>query len=322
MKASRIAATALATAAVGLAAACGSSAPTSSAIVPSLPSQTPVPPPSSPPGPVIGYTGPGVPQSWASVSAFSKAIGRPVSVAMYYSGWGESFRTSFAQTARGHGAEVMVNVAPGGSLAAIASGTGDGYLRRLAGQIRAFGHPVILAFGHEANGDWYSYGYKHQPAAEYIAAYRRVHDVMTAAGASNITWLWTVNVADGTATSAPAAVWPGAGEVSEIGIDGYDWTGTKTFAEEFGPTITAVRRLSGAPVLIAETSVVHGPNAAAQVTGLLNGIRADSLAGVVWFDTNKSTFKNTNDTHDWELQDAPAALAAFRAGIKGFGSAG
>ena len=175
---------------------------------------------------------------------------------------------------------------------------------------------MILSFGHEANGDWYSYGYKHQPAAEYIAAYRRVHDVITAAGAANVTWLWTVNVSDGTATSAAAADWPGAGEVTEIGIDGYDWTGTKTFAGEFGPTITAVRKLSAAPVLIAETSVLHGPHAAAQGTGLFDGIRADGLVGAVWFDTNKSALKHTNDTHNWDVQDDPAALAAVRAAVR------
>lgn len=316
MKASRIAVTAVTAVAVGLAAACGSISTASRATAPPSPVRTPAAPR---PDSVIGFTGPGVPQSFAPAAAFSKAIGRPVNVAMYYSGWGESFRTAFAQAAREHGAEVMVNVAPAGSLASIAAGDSDGYLRRLAAQIRAFGHPVILSFGHEANGDWYPYGYRHQPAAEFTAAYRHVHDVITKAGATDITWLWTVNIPAGSATSAPSADWPGAGYVSEIGIDAYDWTGTKTFEQEYGATIGAVRKLSAAPVLIAETSVLHGPNAASQVTGLLDGIRAAGLVGLVWFDTDKAGFKNTNDRHDWRLQDDPAALAAFRTAIRGFG---
>jgi mannan endo-1,4-beta-mannosidase len=315
MKASRIAATVVAAASATLAAACGPS-PSVQPSPPASPVQTPPP---AQPDSVIGFTEQGVPGSWAPVAAFSKAIGRPVNVAMYYAGWGEKFQTAFADQARSHGAEVMVNLAPGPTLAEIAAGDGDAYLRSLAAQIRAFGRPVILAFAHEANGDWYSYGYQHQPPAELIAAYRHVHDVI-APIAPNVTWLWTVNIPAGGGTLPPSADWPGAAYVSMIGIDGYDWTGTKTFAEEFGPTIAAVRRLGTAPVIIAETSVLHGPNAASQVTGLFNGVRADGLVGLIWFDTNKTAYKNTSDKHDWELQDDPAALAAFRAAVRGFGA--
>ena len=316
MKASRILA---ATALAAVTAACGSQPPPRTA-----PAASPVrTPPAPAPMSVVGFTGPGVPQSWAPVAAFGAAIGRPVNLAMYYSGWGESFRAAFAQTARAHGAEVMINVAPAGSLASIAAGNGDGYLRRLAAQIKAFGHPVVLCFGHEANGDWYPYGYKHQPAAEFIAAYRHVHDVITAAGASDITWLWTVNIPVKGQTLPPSADWPGAAYVSEIGLDAYDWTGRETWAQEFAPSVAAVKRIApGKPVLIAETSVIHGPNAASQVTGLLDGIRASRLAGLVWFDTDKAGFKGTTDTHDWKIEGAqgdPAALAAFRAAVRGFG---
>lgn len=269
------------------------------------------------PASVIGVTAPGIPASYAPVAAFAAAIGHRVSVVMYYSGWGESFKTALAQAAWSHGATVMVNMAPEGSLAAIAAGESDAYLRRFAGQVRAFGHPVTLAFGHEANGGWYPWGHRRQPPAEYIAAYRHVHNVI-AAIAPGVTWLWTVNVPAGGGTLPPAADWPGAAYVSEIGIDGYDWTGTRTFAQEFGPTIAAVRRLGTEPVIIAETSVLPGRRAASQVTGLLDGIRADGLVGVVWFDTDKAGYKGTTDRHDWRLQDDLAALAAFRAGIRGF----
>jgi mannan endo-1,4-beta-mannosidase len=313
MKSSRILAAAALAALTGSATACGSQP-----AAPHAAAASPVQPPPSP-ATIVGFTASGLPQSWAPVTAFSKAVGHPVNLVMYYAGWGERFRTAFAQTAREHGAEVMVNLAPAGSLASIAAGDGDGYLRRLAGQIRAFGHPVILCFGHEANGDWYSYGYKHQPAAEFIAAYRHVHDVITDAGAANVTWLWTVNIPAGSRTAPVSAYWPGAAYVSEIGLDAYDWTGRESFAQELAPTIAAVRRLGTEPVIVAETSVIPGPNAASQVTGLLDGIRAEGLVGLVWFDTDKAGFKHTTDRHDWRIEDDPAALAAFRAGIRGFG---
>jgi hypothetical protein len=276
----------------------------------------------SPPAaaPVIGVTAPDIPQSWAPAAAFSQAIGRPVSLVMYYSGWGESFRSAFAETAREHGAMTLVNIDPGADLAAITAGRSDGYLRRLGAQLRAFGHPVAVSFGHEMNGAWFAYGYRHDSPARFVAAWRHVHDVITAAGAKNVTWVWTVNAPVTGQTLPPADYWPGAAYVNWTGIDAYDWSGKQDFAQEFGPVIAAVRRLSTAPVLIAETSVIPGPHAAAQVTGLLDGIRADRLAGLLWFDTDKAGYRNTADRHDWRLQDDPAALAAFRAGATGFGS--
>jgi hypothetical protein len=198
----------------------------------------------------------------------------------------------------------------------IIAGDYDVYLRRFAAEVKAFGHPVVISFGHEANGDWFGYGYKHTAPGTFIAAYRTVHDVITRAGATNVVWLWTVNIPAEHQTEPDAAVWPGASYVTWAGIDGYDWTGKATFTQTFGAAVAAVRAITSKPVLIAETSVVPGPHAASQVAGLFAGIRTDGLIGLVWFNTDKNGFKNTGDTHDWRLQNDPAGLAAFRAAIK------
>jgi hypothetical protein len=198
----------------------------------------------------------------------------------------------------------------------IIAGDYDVYLRRFAAEVKAFGHPVVISFGHEANGDWFGYGYKHTAPGTFIAAYRTVHDVITRAGATNVVWLWTVNIPAEHQTEPDAAVWPGASYVTWAGIDGYDWTGKATFTQTFGAAVAAVRAITSKPVLIAETSVVPGPHAASQVASLFAGIRADGLIGLMWFNTDKNGFKNTGDTHDWRLQNDPAGLAAFRAAIK------
>ena len=49
------------------------------------------------------------------------------------------------------------------SIAAIASGQYDGYLSAYAEAVRAYRRPVILSFGHEMNGNWYSWGYQNTP---------------------------------------------------------------------------------------------------------------------------------------------------------------
>lgn len=265
----------------------------------------------------IGVIAEGVPGTYTPVAQFRAAIGAKVNLAGYYSGWGEGFQSAFATTAWEHGAETVVDVDPPHgqtAMGAVAAGRDDGYVRQLAEAIRAFGHPVVLDFGHEMNGNWSGFGYPSVRPATFVAAYRHVYNVFQQVGANDVTWVWAVNVLQGGATS-PGPYFPGNGYVDWIGIDGYDWTGTLTFQQRFDPTLAEIRRLSTKPVLISETSVLPTPNAARQVRSWLTGIEADHLLGLVWFDVNKTHSAAKTDKHDWRLQDDPAGLAAFRAAV-------
>ena len=119
----------------------------------------------------------GLPDSYAGVTAFTNTTGAKPDVVMYYSGWYVPFPTSFATTAANNGAVPLVQMDPDGvSVAAIAAGKYDGYLSAYAEAVRAYRHPVILSFGHEMNGDWYSWGYQaHVPGGVRgrLAAHRQ-----------------------------------------------------------------------------------------------------------------------------------------------------
>ena len=118
---------------------------------------------------------------------------------MYYSGWFVPFPTRFATTAANNGAVPLVQMDPDSiSVAGIASGQYDGYLSAYAEAVRAYRHPVILSFGHEMNGDWYSWGYRHTSPAVFVAAWRHIVTLFRALGARNVTWLWTVNIINDT----------------------------------------------------------------------------------------------------------------------------
>ena len=142
---------------------------------------------------------------------------------MYYSGWMERFQAGFAREAARHEAVPLVQIEPTGvSLAAIAAGHYDTYLRSYAAAVKAFGSRVILSFGHEMNGYWYSWGNRHTSPAAFVAAWRHVVTVFRQQGAGNVTWLWTVNVIDARAgIPSPARWWPGGSYVDMVGIDGY-----------------------------------------------------------------------------------------------------
>lgn len=261
----------------------------------------------------VGVYAPPVPASYAGVTAFTQTADVTPDVAMFYSGWFESFPTGFATTAARHGAVPLVQIDPSGiSLAEIASGHYDGYLSSYAEAVRSYQHPVILSFGHEMNGTWYSWGYRHTSPATFVAAWRHIVTVFRALGAHNVTWLWTVNVMNDTQDGkipTPAAWWPGKSYVTWVGVDGYYLKRSWKFAPLFGPTIAAVRELTFDPILIGETGATHASDQPAKITDLFAGVRSYGLLGFVWFDAAHP--------QDFSI-DTPAAIAAFRQGAKAF----
>jgi Glycosyl hydrolase family 26 len=257
------------------------------------------------PGSYIGLYPDGVPSSFAGVTAFTAATGVKPKIVSYYSGWLEPFQVSFAGMATQHGAVPLVQIDPNHtSIAAIASGQYDGYLQTYANAVRAFRHPVIVSFGHEMNGGWYSWGYKHTPAAVFVAAWRHIVNLFRAVGANNVTWLWTINIlhpAHG--VPSPQRWWPGRSYVTWVGIDGYYYSSSYTFDSLFGPTIAAVRELTRAPILIAETAVASTAGQSSRIANLFAGIHLYGLLGFIWFDAVH--------TEDWRIA-SPAAIKAFR----------
>ena len=253
----------------------------------------------------LGVYTPGVPGSYAGLTAFTSATGIRPRVVLYYSAWLEPFQAGFAAAAARHGAVPLVQIEPAHvSLAAIASGQYDSYLGAYATDVRGYRRPVILSFGHEMNGPWYPWGHGHTSPAVFVAAWRHIVTLFRAHGADNVTWLWTFNVIDtGRRIVPPAPWWPGQSYVTWVGIDGYYYNSAATFGGLFGPDIAAARALTRDPILVSETGVAPAAGQATRIPNLFAGVHADRLLGLVWFDAVGS--------RDWRLSDASAA-AAFR----------
>ena len=264
------------------------------------------------PGSYLGVYADGVPSSYAGVTAFTSATGVKPRLVVYYSGWLEPFRTSFAATVTKHGAVPLVQIDPSHvSLAAIANGQYDAYLTSYARAVRAYRNPVVLGFGHEMNGTWFSWGYTHTSPATFVAAWRHIVTLFRANGARNVTWMWTVNIikTKNGQIPSPAPWWPGKSYVNWVGIDGYYLNPSWQFAPIFGPTITAVRELTGDPILIAETGATHAASQPAKIADVFAGIHQYGLLGLVWFDSTNGSGQ------DFGIR-SPAAIAAFRRGAK------
>jgi hypothetical protein len=276
----------------------------------------PAPPAPAAPIRYLGVFEPDAPGTYASVDGFGRAVGRQPNLVLYYRGWGQGFDKGFAKTAASHGATPFVQLNPTHvSLARIAHGASDAYLTSFARQVAAFGEPVVIGFGHEMNGYWYSWGYTRSRPADFIAAWRHVVTLFRGQGASNVRWLWDVN-SKSRRTGPVHDWWPGAQYVTWVGVNGYYYLPGQNFANVFRPVIADIRRFTNAPLLIGETAV--GPRAGQQkgIQDLFAGARAQHVLGLVWFDrtSHGSVYKQ-----DWRLEGNPAALAAFRSALRGSG---
>ncbi len=177
----------------------------------------------------------------------------------------------------------------------IADGVYDRHLTAYAQAVRRFGCAIVLSFGHEMNGWWYPWGVKgNTTPADFIAAWRHIHDLFAKNGARNVIWSWDPSHQYSSPkpgkVASPASEWyPGNKYVDWVGLDGYlgyDTNGhPQTFREIFSFQLNDIRHIAPHKlVYIAETGVAPGPAAFKQIRALFRGIASYHLAGLVWFD--------------------------------------
>lgn len=295
---------------VGLAIATGAVIATAIIVVIAQPWAGPVHP-----IPSVRYVGvhePNAPTSYYEVQQFAQAIGLQPNLVSYYSGWPEPFKVDFAESAAKHGAETVVQIVPTTAqgkpvpLASIAAGKYDAYLHTYATAVKAFRDRIVLSFGHEMNGSWYPWGYGHTSPKLFVAAWRHIVKIFRSSGASNVIWLWTINVMDQNVPApipAPNAWWPGRSYVDWVGIDGYYFQSSSAFSSLFGPTIAGIRGLTKDPILIAETGAPPAAGQSAKINDLFAGVRTYGLLGFMWFDEN-------TEGRAWRINN-PQAFAVF-----------
>lgn len=189
------------------------------------------------------------------------------------------------------------------SLADITRGAYNRELRAYNAAIRRLNDPVLLSFGHEMNGVWYSWGCGKTSPRLFRAAWRHVHALISA---PQVIWVWTINdIWNG--DPCPLRSWyPGAAYVDWVGVDGYLRPPVDTFRSAFGRTLSTLHRLARSkPILLTETGVPWGPGWARKIRSLYGGAHRAGLRGIVYFDGMTSN-------GDYRPQSHPAALAAFR----------
>lgn len=206
---------------------------------------------------------------------------------------------------------------PAYSLDRVAAGDLDANITQWGQSLAAWGKPVMLRFAHEMNGNWYPWaeGVNGNQPGDYVAAWRHVHDVVAATGAANVQWVWSPNVPYWGSTDL-AGLFPGAGYVDIVALDGYNWGTSQTWSswvspmDLLGPGISQLRTLApGKPVLIAETASSElGGSKAAWNTDLVSYLAAQpDVMGFVWFHLQKET--------DWRINSSDSSASAFKSAL-------
>jgi hypothetical protein len=287
---------------------------------------TPTPAPSydlaqlrDPAGKYVGAALQGVPDSIRPLQIFTARIGRRPNMIEYFVGWGEGFDAAGARRVLEYGALPVISWEPyGTTLANVAAGKDDAYIRAFADGVRAAGIPIVISFGHEMNGDWFPWGAKTNDPASFVGAWRRIHDLFGQAGADKVIWMWSPNEIGPASKVALPPLYPGDSYVDWIGLIGYYRdSGRHTFETLFQPSIERIRQFTYLPIVIAETGAAPSAVKAQYVADLLDAVTSrPDVIGFVYLNYNKP------GDADWRLEADPGALDAFKERIAGPAFAG
>ncbi|GAA3237416.1 glycoside hydrolase family 26 protein [Actinocorallia longicatena] len=245
----------------------------------------------------------------AQSKVLKKNVGRAPNIMKHFQAWNAPYPADWAKAAYKVGALPQLEWEPHGvPLKTIAAGDSDAFLHAYAKQVKASKVPVMISFGHEMNGWWYDWATKKTTAKQFVAAWRHIHDIFKAEGATNAKWLWAPNVIYPMPKVKLKPLYPGNSYVDWVGVIGY-YKGQKnaTFKGFFEPTIKKIRTFSKKPILLAETGSKRGPKRNKEIADLLTNVaKRKDIIGLIWFNMNKP------GDGDYRIEATKSSLKTFR----------
>lgn len=268
------------------------------------------------------------------LDGFNSLVGKKALLAMFFSHWADAYDQNFnaagCAAIDARGAVPVVSWMPmsdaGGvdqpdySNAAIVSGKYDAYINKYVQDIKAYDKPIFLRFAFEMNADWFPYGGNvngNDAGPSYVAMWRYVHDKFTAAGVTNVTWVWAPYV-DSLWPGWPNLLnfYPGDAYVDWVGADGYGWgpgdwsyesnkTYTLCFQSTYDKLVTLNKPIMWAEIAAAE-SKRYKTFKPSWITDAFNQMKTNhtKIKAFTWFDYNKEK--------DWRVNSSSAALSAYK----------
>ena len=256
-----------------------------------------------------------------AVSAAEVETQRTLDIVHTYHRWLQAFPTPEETALARSGHLLLINWQPtdpdGHPIpwSAIADGSQDAAIRAEALRLVALDLPVMISFSHEPEADLGTEG----TASDFAAAFRHVHDLVTATGASNVVWVWDV---EGIVTHhwehLYRELWPGSDSVDWIAWDPYNFASCKeqpwrSFQRLVSPFYHWLESqpFGRHPLMLAEFGTIGSPTGGDTKQGWFAGIprtlaKFPAVKALVYFD-----YPSPPASCDWTSNSNPAAASAF-----------
>lgn len=263
----------------------------------------------------------------------------------YPSGSMLRFQTSYFNNVRLHGSIPMLHwgswasccgvLQPKYTLSNVTRGDFDSFIRQWATDAKTWGYPFFLRFNWEMNGNWqfpWSVQLNQNNPAQFINAWRHVHNIFTQIGATNATWVWCPNIS-GSTTTPMAQVYPGDAYVDWSCLDGYNqFTRNKmpwlSFDQVYKGDTTLVSGSKNSyqeittvapykPLMIGEVGSLEYGDGGAKKGDWMRQMLADipinfpRIKALVYFN-----WDDKNVAVTWPIESSAASQAGFSAGIQ------
>jgi hypothetical protein len=251
-----------------------------------------------------------------NIAVLESEIGRRLDISLHYDPFAATFPSTDELADKVAGRIPEVSWDCGGTDADVAAGRYDATIAAEARNMAAFGSQILLRYKWEFNLPTSSNNRSecidpatdadgYFSAAEFVAAWRHIHDIFRAANATNVLFLWNPDAGSGSPSALP--YWPGDAYVDWIGIDAYDGAGRGLVAT-LGPGYAAYASLGTGthPFAVGETGTT-----APYQTAYLNGNSRAILAAHFPTLQALSYFDAAGPIENWSF--TPAGLASFKA---------
>ena len=228
------------------------------------------------------------------------------------------------------------------SLGQIVNGSQDAYIRSWAQGAASWGQTFYLAWGTEPNNNLFprewsgiNNGGANGGATNYIAAWRRIHDIFTNAGADNVKWVWIPCYDDYMPSSYytnPAwqrdnswnwfyNYYPGDAYVDWVGVITYNYGDVANNSGAFWTPIammtdrvlnTSARRFPSKPQLVI-TASIEDPNNPNRKAAWI----ADTFAKMKTYQNVRAVMwqQDYDPSQSFPITSSQAALKAYRTAV-------
>ena len=250
----------------------------------------------------------------AAVNDLEERQGRDLDIGHQYIGWKGSLGGWQTKWHVANGRIPMVSWASA-KTTEINTGAHDAWIRQQADAVKAIGKPVMIRYLWEM--DLLKEESISQP--DFIAAWRRIHDIFENRGATNARWVWCPSAYS--FQSAVGPTWyPGDEYVDWIGADGYNWGDPdnqgkwRSFKDVFADFYSWASARNK-PVMIGETGSQEGWWAGQKgqwITDMGATIKTTypKIKALVMFDAFASSFGG--GWFDWRLDSSWSSFDAWK----------